>query len=76
MITQEFTTTVENRKTVTKEHPVGFASKRTSQAEAKYQPYLLEFAALKFALDHFADTLWGNKIKLRIDCKALRDVLL
>ena len=71
MLTQKFTTRLPNGKDVTKEHPVGFASKQTSTAEARYQPYLLEFTALKFSLDHFTDILWGNKIKLHSDCKAL-----
>ena len=76
MVTQEFETTLASGKKVVKEHPVGFASKRTSTAESRYQPYLLEFAALKFSLDYFADALWGNKIKLSTNCKALRDALL
>jgi len=75
-LTQEFETTLPSGKKVIREHPVGFASKRTSKSEAKYQPFLLEFAALKFSLDHFADIIWGYPIKLRTDCQALRDTLL
>lgn len=76
VITQEFETTAPSGRKCVKTHPVGFASKRTSKTEAKYQPFLLEFAALKFSLDHFSDILWGSPIKLRTDCQALRDTLL
>ena len=57
-------------------HPLGYASKQTSTAEEKYKPYLLEFAALKFSLDKFRDTIWGFPVELETDCQALRDVLL
>jgi hypothetical protein len=36
----------------------------------------LEFAALKFCLDKFADILWGFPIKIKTDCQALHDLLL
>ena len=57
-------------------HPLGYASKRTSTSEEKYKPYLLEFAALKFSLDKFADIVWGFPVKLETNCQALRDILL
>ena len=57
-------------------HPLGFASKRTSKTEEKYKPFLLEFAALKFGLDKFADITWGFPIEIETDCQALRDHLL
>jgi transposase InsO family protein len=57
-------------------HPIAFASKRTSASEAKYKPFLLEFAALKFALDKFTDTIWGFPVEIETDCQALRDTLL
>ena len=63
-------------KKVTRLHPLGYASKRTSTSEEKYKPYLLEFAALKFSLDKFADIVWGFPVKLETNCQALRDVLL
>jgi transposase InsO family protein len=56
--------------------PIAFASKRTSTSEAKYKPFLLEFAALKFALDKFSDIIWGFPIEIETDCQALRDTLL
>lgn len=40
-----------------------------------YKPFLLEFAALKFALDKFSDTIWGFPVEIETDCSALRDVL-
>jgi hypothetical protein len=36
---------------------------------------MLEFAALKFALDKFDDTIWGFPVEIETDCQALRDVL-
>jgi hypothetical protein len=57
-------------------HPIAFASKRTSKSEEKYKPFLLEFAALKFGLDKFSDTIWGFPVEIETDCQALRDHLL
>src|SRR6267154_2136499 len=56
--------------------PIAFASKRTSRTEQNYKPFLLEFAALKFGLDKFSDTIWGFPVEIETDCQALRDVLL
>ena len=36
----------------------------------------MEFAALKFGLDKFADITWGFPIEVETDCQALRDHLL
>ena len=47
-----------------------------SKTEEKYKPFLLEFAALKFSLDKFADITWGFPIEIETDCQALRDHLL
>ena len=63
-------------KTVSRLHPIAFASKRTSKAEEKYKPFLLEFAALKFALDKFSNTIWGFPVEIETDCQALRDHLM
>ena len=57
-------------------HPIAFASKQTSMSEEKYKPFLLEFAALKFAFDKFSDIVYGYPMKVRTDCQALRDVLM
>ena len=76
MLAQKFTETRKGGKTVTKLHPIAYASKRTSPAEAKYKPFLLEFAALKFSLDKFDDIIWGSPVEIETDCQALRDVLL
>ncbi|QRW10614.1 Retrovirus-related Pol polyprotein from transposon opus [Ceratobasidium sp. AG-Ba] len=56
-------------------YPVAFASKRTSRTEEWYIPFLLEFAALKFALDEFDNMIFGQAIELETDCKALADLL-
>ena len=57
-------------------HPIAFASKRTSDSESRYQPYLLEFAALKFSLDKFSNVVGGYPIEIETDCKALRDTII
>jgi transposase InsO family protein len=56
---------------VCKRHPIAFASKQTSDAETRYKPFLLEFAALRFGLEKFADVTWGYPVKVETDCKAL-----
>ena len=76
VLAQRFSTTLANGNTVQRIHPVAFASKRTSPTEEKYKPFILEFAALKFALDKFSDIVWGFPIELETDCQALRDTLM
>jgi transposase InsO family protein len=76
VLAQWFSTTLASGKVVTKLHPIAFASKRTSEAERKYKPFLLEFAALKYSLDKFCDITWGYPIEVETDCQALRDVLM
>jgi transposase InsO family protein len=76
VLTQRFEYTLPSGKVVWRLHPLGFASKRTSKTEEKYKPFLLEFAALKFRLDKFADITWGFPIEVETDCQALRDHLL
>ena len=61
---------------VQKSHPIAFASKQTSTAEVRYKPFMLEFAALKYALDKFNDIIWGFPVEIKTDCKALQDVLM
>lgn len=75
VLAQRSSTVLANGRTVTKTHPIAYASKRTSRAEEKYKPFLLEFAALKYALDQFSDLIWGYPIEIKTDCSALRDVL-
>ena len=76
MLTQKFTTILPNGTEKTTVHPIGFSSKRTSPAEEKYMPFILEFAALKHALDKFGDIIWGYPVELETNCQALRDHLL
>ena len=76
MVTQKFTTILPNGTEKTVIHPIGFSSKRTSPAEEKYMPFILEFAALKHCLDKFRDVIWGYPVELETDCQALRDHLL
>ena len=61
---------------MTRLHPIAFASKRTSMAEEKYKPFLLEFAALKYSFDKFSDIVYGYPVEVKTDCQALRDVLM
>ena len=76
MLAQKFTETRPGGKTIQKSHPIAYASKRTSVAEARYKPFMLEFAALKYALDKFSDIIWGFPVEIETDCKALQDVLM
>jgi len=43
--------------------------------EEKYKLFMLEFAALKFTLDKFDDTIWGFPVEIETNCQALQDVL-
>jgi hypothetical protein len=76
VLTQRFETVLPSGKVVSRLHPIAFASKRTSKSEEKYKPFLLEFAALKFALDKFSNTIWGFPVEIETDCQALRDHLM
>lgn len=75
VLAQKSSIVQQNGAAVVKFHPIAFASKRTSRTEEKYSPFLLELAALKFALDRFSDTIWGFPIEIETDCSALRHVL-
>ena len=75
VLTQCFTTTLPDREIKTNVHPIGYTSKRTTPTEEHYKPYDLEFAALKFGLDHFSDTVWGFPIEIKTDCRAMKDTL-
>jgi hypothetical protein len=75
-LAQRFATKLLSGKVVTRIHPIAFTSKQTSRTEEKYKSFLLEFAALKFCMDKFADVLWGFPVKIQTDCQALRDMLL
>jgi hypothetical protein len=72
---QEMEMVLPKGKVVVREHPIAYTSKRTSGAEKRYPPHLLEFAALKFSLDKFANVVRGQPVLVKTDCRALRDVL-
>jgi len=57
-------------------HPITYCSKHTSPSEEQYKPYLLEFAALKYALDEFNTYIFGSAIEIETDCQALQDTLM
>jgi len=71
VLSQWHKTVLPNGSTVRRLHPITFASKRTSPAEERYKPFLLEFAAVKFCLDKFTDIIYGYPIELETDCQAL-----
>ena len=75
-LSQPFTSTDTKGKEITRWHPISYCSKRTSKSEAKYEPFLLEFAALKFSLDEFEPYIYGSPLEIETDCQALRDCLL
>ena len=47
-----------------------------SHTKERYKPFLSKFAALKFSLDKFSDTIWGLAIEIEMDCQAPWDFLL
>ena len=76
MLCQEFEMTDNQGKPHKAWHPIAFCSKRTSPSEERYEPFLLEFAMLKFTLDNFDPMIYGAPVEIETDCQALRDVLL
>ena len=76
VLTQRFEWVDSRGTTQMRSHPIAFASKHTSDSETRYKPYLLEFAALKFSLDKFSDTIAGYPVELETDCQALRDTII
>ena len=62
VLSQEFETDDPKSKQKKAWHPIAFYSKRTSPSEVRYEPFLLEFAALKFALDEFDHLTYGSQI--------------
>ncbi|QRW05888.1 Retrovirus-related Pol polyprotein from transposon opus [Ceratobasidium sp. AG-Ba] len=75
VLEQEWTELDRHGREVKVRYPIAYALKRTSRSEERYIPFLLEFAALKYALDEFDDMIFGQPIKLETDCKALADLL-
>ena len=45
------------------------------RSKEQYELFLLEFVALKFALDEFTDLTFGSPIMIITDCRVLRDLL-
>jgi RNase H-like domain found in reverse transcriptase len=73
---QRIKSTLPGGKEVTCLHPIAFTSKRMSVSEEKYKPFLLEFAALKFAFDKFSDIVYRYPVEVETNCQALRDTLM
>lgn len=75
-LSQPFSHTDSAGKERTQWHPISFASKRTSRSEEHYEPFLLEFAALKYCMDEFDQYVYGSPVEIETHCQALRDCLL
>jgi hypothetical protein len=75
-LAQQFPFINKDGKEVLRWHPITYCSKRTSSSKAKYEPFLLEFAALKFCLDEFEAYTYGSPIEIETDCQALCDTLM
>ena len=76
VLVQRIKSTLPGGKEVTWLHPFTFASKRTSTSEEKYKPFLLKFAALKYAFNKISDIVYGYPVEVETDCQALHDVLM
>ena len=75
VLSQRFEWTDKSGNIHTRVHPISFASKRTSNSEFRYLPYILEFVALKSSLDKFADVIAGYPVELETDCQAFCDTI-
>ena len=75
-LSQQFTYTDSSGTECTCWHPISYFLKHTSKSEEQYEPFLLEFAALKFCLDKLNPYIYGALIEIEMDCQALRDCLL
>ena len=72
-LSQEFKTKDKNGRDMKRWYPIAFCSKRTSSSESRYEPFLLEFAALKFSFDEFNPYVFGAPVEIETDCQALQD---
>ncbi|QRV95675.1 Retrovirus-related Pol polyprotein from transposon opus [Ceratobasidium sp. AG-Ba] len=75
VLSQSWEETGSDGRTHKVTYPIAYASKRTSRTEERYIPFLLEFAALKFACDEFDSLIFRQPVELEMDCKALADLL-
>lgn len=55
---------------------IAYASRGTTERERKYHSSELELLAVKWSLDKLAKYIYGQKIVLSTDCKAVRDMLM
>jgi RNase H-like domain found in reverse transcriptase len=76
VLAQRIKSTLPGGKEVTRLHPIAFTSKRMSVSEEKYKPFLLEFAALKFAFNKFSNIVYEYPVEVETDCQALCDTLM
>jgi hypothetical protein len=72
VLTQQFPHIRSDGTVIQKLHAIAFASKCSSAMEATYKPFLLEFAALKFALDKFLDIIWRLIARPYVTCSSVR----
>jgi hypothetical protein len=76
VLSQQIIMTVPGGRTVRHLHLIAFTSKKMSDSELRYKPFLPEFTALKFAFDKFSDIIYGYPVEVEMDCQAVRDILL
>ena len=76
ILSQKFMWTDLKGSKHTHTHLIGFVSKCTSDSKTCYQPYLLEFAALKYSLDKFSDMICGYPVEIETDCQAFHDTII
>jgi len=68
-LSQPFTYTDSFGKEQVRWHLISYCSKRTSKSEERYEPFLLEFAALKFCLEEFDPSIYGCPIESKLTAK-------
>ncbi len=76
VLTQRFDTTLPSGTTVTRLHPIAFASKRTSRSEENYKPFFWSLLHLNMLWTSFLILFGGFQLRLRLIGQALRDVLI
>ena len=75
-LSRPFTYTDSSGKEQAHWHPISYCLKRTSKSEEWYEPFLLEFVALKFCLDEFDPYIYSSPIEIKMDSQALQNCLL
>lgn len=75
-LSQPFTETDSAGIEHTRWHPISHTLKHTSPSGERYEPFLLEFVALKYCTDEFAPYIYRAPMEIETNCQVLRDCLL